>query len=100
MADTVPGRLVPAHARCTTPMPAQRPPAGAATVWGPVGDCSCEAHPTPRDDGAVLWWLVDDTDHRLAREALRTERERTEFLVHSWTSPRGWPPITSPTRPC
>lgn len=30
-----------------------------------------------------MWWLVDDTDHRLAREALRTERERTEFLVRS-----------------
>ncbi|MFF4646432.1 PP2C family protein-serine/threonine phosphatase [Streptomyces sp. NPDC001389] len=83
MADTVPGWLVAAHARCTTPLPAQRPPADAGIVQGRVGDRSYEAHPTPRDDGTVVWWLVDDTDHRLAREALRTERRRTEFLVRS-----------------
>lgn len=47
MADTVPGWLVSAHARCTTPLPAQRPPTGAATAQGPVGDRSYEAHPTP-----------------------------------------------------
>ncbi|MFB7778941.1 PP2C family protein-serine/threonine phosphatase [Streptomyces bauhiniae] len=50
-------------------------------VSGLVGEQSFEAHPTVRADGSVLWWLVDDTDHRLAREALRTERERTAFLA-------------------
>ncbi|AZM92739.1 MULTISPECIES: PP2C family protein-serine/threonine phosphatase [Streptomyces] len=83
MADTVPGWLVSAHARHTTALPAQRPAARSATARGPVGERSYEAHPTPRDDGTVVWWLVDDTDHRLAREALSTERRRTEFLVRS-----------------
>ncbi|MCF3182777.1 serine/threonine-protein phosphatase [Streptomyces polychromogenes] len=83
LAGAVPGWLVSAHARCTVPVPAQRPPAGARTVQGRVGDRSYEAHPTPQDDGTVAWWLVDDTDHRLAREALWTERKRTEFLVRS-----------------
>ncbi|MFD3869410.1 PP2C family protein-serine/threonine phosphatase [Streptomyces sp. NPDC058623] len=49
-------------------------------VEGPVGERSYEAHPTVREDGTVVWWLVDDTDRRLAREALRIERERTAFL--------------------
>lgn len=40
-----------------------------------------EAHPSVRDDGTVAWWLVDDTDHQLAREALHMERERTAFLA-------------------
>ncbi|EFL19330.1 conserved hypothetical protein [Streptomyces sp. C] len=83
MADTVPGWLASAHARHTAALPAQRPPAGSGPARGPVGDRSYEAHPTPRDDGTVVWWLVDDTDHRLAREALSTERTRTEFLVRS-----------------
>ncbi|MFE7182113.1 PP2C family protein-serine/threonine phosphatase [Streptomyces erythrochromogenes] len=83
MADTVPRWLVSAHARHTAPLPAQRPPAGTDTVRGAVGDRSYEAHPTAGDDGTVVWWFVDDTDHRLAREALWTERERTEFLVRS-----------------
>ncbi|MBZ9593673.1 serine/threonine-protein phosphatase [Streptomyces yangpuensis] len=83
LADAVPGWLASAHARHTATLPAQRPPAGSGTVQGPVGDRSYEAHPTPRDDGTVVWWLLDDTDHRLAREALRAERERTEFLVRS-----------------
>ncbi|MFI5805956.1 PP2C family protein-serine/threonine phosphatase [Streptomyces sp. NPDC051561] len=40
-----------------------------------------EAHPSTRDDGTIAWWLVDDTDHQLAREALHMERERTAFLA-------------------
>ncbi|MFB7172833.1 PP2C family protein-serine/threonine phosphatase [Streptomyces sp. NPDC056254] len=83
MADAVPGWLVAAHARCTAPASERLPPAGTAAVEGPVGDRWYEAHPTPLEDGTVAWWLVDDTDHRLAREALRKERERTEFLVRS-----------------
>lgn len=50
---------------------------------GPVDERVFEAHPTVQDDGDVLWWLVDDTDRRLAREALRMERERTAFLAEA-----------------
>lgn len=56
--------------------------AGAA-VSGPVGERTYEAHATVQDDGDVVWWLLDDTDHRLAREALRMERERTAFLAEA-----------------
>ncbi|MEU5401021.1 GAF domain-containing SpoIIE family protein phosphatase [Streptomyces sp. NPDC005963] len=52
-------------------------------VRGAVAERSFEAHPTVRDDGGVVWWLVDDTDHRIAREALQMERERTAFLAEA-----------------
>ncbi|MFF3611965.1 SpoIIE family protein phosphatase [Streptomyces sp. NPDC002580] len=55
----------------------------ASAVSGPVGERTYEAHATVRDDGDVVWWLVDDTDHQLAREALRVERERTAFLTEA-----------------
>lgn len=47
---------------------------------GTIGGRSFEAHGTERGDGAVTWWLVDDSDVRLAREQLRVERERTALL--------------------
>ncbi|WP_411105238.1 hypothetical protein [Streptomyces sp. cmx-4-9] len=50
---------------------------------GFVGHQTYEAHPTARDDGTLLWWLVDDTDHRSPREVLRIERERTAFLTQA-----------------
>ncbi|MFD3760094.1 PP2C family protein-serine/threonine phosphatase [Streptomyces sp. NPDC058622] len=84
LADAVPAWLSSAHAHVLRTLPGQRP--GAVrdrTVQGPVGDRTYEAHPTVRDDGTVVWWLVDDTDHRLAREALRMERERTAFLTRA-----------------
>ncbi|MFI9012309.1 PP2C family protein-serine/threonine phosphatase [Actinosynnema sp. NPDC053489] len=56
----------------------RRPDAGSA--HGPLGERSFEAHPARHDDGSVTWWLVDDTDVRLAREALRVEQERTAVL--------------------
>ncbi|WP_373316558.1 PP2C family protein-serine/threonine phosphatase [Streptomyces xanthophaeus] len=81
VVGTVPAWLSEAHARCLAPAAARPSTAAAgAVVQGPVGDRSFEAHPTCREDGTVVWWLVDDTDHRLAREALRMERERTAFL--------------------
>ncbi|MFE2144485.1 PP2C family protein-serine/threonine phosphatase [Streptomyces sp. NPDC059456] len=85
LSDVVPAWLASAHARhVAEAVPAQRTATGAArAVRGPVGEASFAAHPTVRDDGTVVWWLVDDTGHRLAREALRTERERTAFLVRS-----------------
>ncbi|MFG3635588.1 PP2C family protein-serine/threonine phosphatase [Streptomyces huasconensis] len=57
---------------------------GANTVVsGYIAGRSYEAHPTVQDDGEVVWWLVDDTDHRLAREALHIEQERTAFLAEA-----------------
>ncbi|MFD3513790.1 PP2C family protein-serine/threonine phosphatase [Streptomyces sp. NPDC058657] len=52
-----------------------------APLSGVIDGRRYEAHPSSRDDGTVAWWLVDDTDHQLAREALRMERERTAFLA-------------------
>ncbi|MYT24178.1 serine/threonine protein phosphatase, partial [Streptomyces sp. SID7760] len=85
LTDVVPAWLAAAHARqVADTVPAGRPASGAhGPALGQVGEESYEAHPTVRDDGTVVWWLVDDTDHRLAREALRTAEERTAFLVRS-----------------
>ncbi|MFF3015381.1 PP2C family protein-serine/threonine phosphatase [Streptomyces sp. NPDC057939] len=85
MPDVVPTWLSDAHARRLLPPPDAPSETDAAIavdgmVEGPVGDRSYEAHPTVRQDGTVVWWLVDDTDHRLARDSLRIERERTAFL--------------------
>ncbi|MFG2623079.1 PP2C family protein-serine/threonine phosphatase [Streptomyces sp. NPDC048507] len=84
MADVLPGWLADAHSRLA---PAgcrpDREDASDATAHGAVGDRSFEAHPTVRGNGSVVWWLVEDTDHRLALEALRMERERTAFLTRA-----------------
>ncbi|MFE4860507.1 PP2C family protein-serine/threonine phosphatase [Streptomyces sp. NPDC056670] len=78
MADAVPGWLASAHAALRIPRQGE---AAEPPMWsGRVGDRVFEAHPTVEDSGTVLWWLVDTTDHRLAEEALRKERERTAFL--------------------
>ncbi|MGW3820000.1 PP2C family protein-serine/threonine phosphatase [Streptomyces sp. NPDC005046] len=78
LAGAVPAWLVDGHARRAADGRNEDAPAS-----GPVGERSFEAHPTVQDDGDVVWWLVDDTDHRLAREALRMERERTAFLTEA-----------------
>ncbi|MFF3013870.1 PP2C family protein-serine/threonine phosphatase [Streptomyces sp. NPDC057939] len=82
MDRAVPTWLSTAHARLRLPAPAAQPsaPSPRPLVEGPVGERIFEAHPTLRHDNTVAWWLVDDTDHRLARDALRMERERTSFL--------------------
>ncbi|MEU4744342.1 serine/threonine protein phosphatase, partial [Actinosynnema sp. NPDC023658] len=51
---------------------AHQAPEGVAR--GLLGDRSFEAHPVDHGDGAVTWWLVEDTDARLARNSLRLER--------------------------
>ncbi|MFE9435256.1 PP2C family protein-serine/threonine phosphatase [Streptomyces sp. NPDC006640] len=79
LSDRAPAWLANAHARQT----ANGRQGDNAAVSGPVGERSFEAHPTVQDDGNVVWWLVDDTDHQLAREALREERERTAFLTEA-----------------
>ncbi|MEU9033010.1 PP2C family protein-serine/threonine phosphatase [Streptomyces sp. NPDC048383] len=85
LTGAVPIWLSDAHARHLLTVPAPRPPDSVAdrVVQGRVGDRVYEAHPTTGSDETVAWWLVDDTDHRLAREALRMERERTAFLTES-----------------
>ncbi|MER5258139.1 MULTISPECIES: SpoIIE family protein phosphatase [unclassified Streptomyces] len=78
--DVVPEWLSAAHDALRVP---GRPPAQTAgtPVSGVIGDRSFEAHPSAQGDGTVVWWLVDDTDHQLVRDALHMERERTEFLA-------------------
>ncbi|MCT9093571.1 serine/threonine-protein phosphatase [Streptomyces sp. ASQP_92] len=76
MTDAVPEWLATAHTALRVPHQGDV----AAVRSGPVDGRIFEAHPTVEDGGTVLWWLVDATDHRLAEEALRRERERTAFL--------------------
>ncbi len=77
-ADVVPFWLAAAHDAVRA--------AGAGTgalVSGTIGERAFEAHPNVQDGGAVAWWLVDDTDHRLVREALVAERQRTALLAEA-----------------
>ncbi|MET7683421.1 PP2C family protein-serine/threonine phosphatase [Streptomyces sp. NPDC005423] len=89
MADAVPGWLSSAHAALHRP---RRPGAersgvtGSGAVSGEIQGRAFEAHPTVQDDGTVLWWLVDATDHHRVGEALRLERERTAFLGRASTA--------------
>ncbi|MGW2964911.1 PP2C family protein-serine/threonine phosphatase [Streptomyces sp. NPDC001220] len=80
LADVVPAWLAAAHRsmRLRGPRAAQE---SDAPLSGEIEARRFEAHPSVRDDGTVAWWLVDDTDHQLAREALHMERERTSFLA-------------------
>jgi serine phosphatase RsbU (regulator of sigma subunit) len=48
-------------------------------VRGEVGEQAFAAHPIPHGE-AMTWWLVDETDARIARDALAREQERTAFL--------------------
>ncbi|MEU8587508.1 PP2C family protein-serine/threonine phosphatase [Streptomyces sp. NPDC048664] len=47
---------------------------------GHIDDRYFEAHPTVLTDGDTVWWLVDDTDRRLAETALHQARARTDVL--------------------
>jgi hypothetical protein len=60
-----------------------------ASAGGWVCDRSYVAHPVRHEDGAVTWWLTDDTELRRAREALWRERERVEFLLEMSTALQG-----------
>ncbi|QFZ24343.1 serine/threonine-protein phosphatase [Saccharothrix syringae] len=76
LAAGFPSWLAHAHTEFTV-----RSGPAAQPVQGPVERRSFEAHPVGRDRGAVMWWLVEDTDVRVAREALGVERERTALLA-------------------
>lgn len=74
-SSAMPAWLADAHRRLrSSGAPAQ-------AVSGDVAGRSFEAHPSPCDDGSVVWWLLDDTDRRLAERALRGERERAALLA-------------------
>ncbi|MEU7011430.1 SpoIIE family protein phosphatase [Streptomyces sp. NPDC046332] len=82
LADAAPGWLAAAHPDPLLPGP-RRVPETDARLSGAIAGRRFEAHPTVRNDGSVVWWLVDDTDHQLTREALSMERERTSFLARA-----------------
>ncbi len=76
LRDTVPSWLAEAHGRFT-----DGTPGAAGRSAGAVADRFFEAHPTPTDEGDVVWWLVDDTDRRLAEAALAGTRRRAALLA-------------------
>ncbi|MCD2469348.1 serine/threonine-protein phosphatase [Streptomyces sp. MBT42] len=80
LAEVAPSWLDAAHR--TVRLPRQKPATETRTSFsGALGGRRFEAHPSVRDDGTIAWWLVDDTDHQLVRDALHLERERTAFLA-------------------
>ncbi|MCX2927051.1 PP2C family protein-serine/threonine phosphatase [Streptomyces sp. NEAU-W12] len=87
MLDAVPDWLARAHLEAVVdgrrPAREHRDAGGPPSVSGRIAAHSFEAHPTRSQDGKVVWWLVDDTDRRLAEETLATERERTRFLAEA-----------------
>lgn len=80
LAEVVPDWLRDAHAGLCSPGRRTAPETGR-TPAGYIAGRYFEAHPTVREDGSAAWWLVDATDHRLVREALRREQERSAFLA-------------------
>ncbi|MFB7051568.1 PP2C family protein-serine/threonine phosphatase [Streptomyces vinaceus] len=80
LVDAAPAWLAEAHRTVRLPGPYPVPDT-APELSGVIGGRRYEAHPSVRDDGTVGWWLVDDTDHQLVRDALDKERERTAFLA-------------------
>ncbi|WP_435882798.1 PP2C family protein-serine/threonine phosphatase [Streptomyces xanthochromogenes] len=80
LADVVPAWLATAHRSMRLPAP-RATRESDVPLAGLIAERRYEAHPSVADDGTVAWWLVDDTDHQLVREALRMERERTSFLA-------------------
>ncbi|MFG2577148.1 SpoIIE family protein phosphatase [Streptomyces sp. NPDC048481] len=77
-ANGLPLWLTQAHDHLTRSAPAD--PAARA-VSGAVGRRTFAAHPSPGEDGTVVWWLLEDTALRDAERALRGERERTALLA-------------------
>ncbi|MEU3699252.1 PP2C family protein-serine/threonine phosphatase [Streptomyces griseoviridis] len=72
----VPSWLSDAHRRIADGP--HTPAAGPLT--GAIDDRVFAAHPTRAADGDVVWWLVEETDRRLAEAALRSARLRSEIL--------------------
>ncbi|MFK4148413.1 PP2C family protein-serine/threonine phosphatase [Streptomyces sp. NPDC004065] len=74
--ERVPSWLADAHRHAV-----DRPGSAAGPVTGRIAERHFEAHPTPRADGDVVWWLVDDTGRRTAEAALTHVRKRSEILA-------------------
>ncbi|MFR9725794.1 SpoIIE family protein phosphatase [Streptomyces sp. MS19] len=88
LCHAAPGWLAAAHHAITSGTGTRgtatgAPPAPTAAAHGRVADRHIEAHPTPGDDGGIVWWLVDDTERRRAEEALRLEQRRTAFMAET-----------------
>ncbi|MEU6125838.1 SpoIIE family protein phosphatase [Streptomyces sp. NPDC047123] len=83
LADAAPPWLTAAREALPRPRTPDDGPVAGATRSGAIDGRCFEAHPSVRDDGSVAWWLVDDTDRHLARQALDIERERTAFLARA-----------------
>ncbi|NJQ01703.1 SpoIIE family protein phosphatase [Streptomyces sp. PLAI1-29] len=82
LAAAGPAWLALAHQRLVTAPGAGSP--GPAS--GQAGERWLEAHPSPGENGAVVWWLTDLTDRHRAEEAeraVRVERRRTAFLAEA-----------------
>ncbi|MFC0052020.1 SpoIIE family protein phosphatase [Streptomyces actinomycinicus] len=75
--EQVPAWLADAHQQIVETAP---PSTVTRALRGNIGDRFFEAHPTVGADGDVMWWLVDDTDRRLAETALSDVRRRSEVL--------------------
>ncbi|MGW1988283.1 PP2C family protein-serine/threonine phosphatase [Streptomyces collinus] len=74
----VPVWLADAHCATTSPYDAASSPAAS----GVIDERAFEAYPrVDEGSGGVVWWLVDQTDLRLAEQALAEERERTGLLA-------------------
>ncbi len=80
LVAVAPDWLCAAHTALTRPGP-HAVPDTEGPLHGVIGGRRVAAYPSVRTDGSVAWWLVDDTDHQLVREAPRVERERTAFLA-------------------
>ncbi|OLR95111.1 serine/threonine protein phosphatase [Actinokineospora bangkokensis] len=77
------GAVLAANDAARALLPAGAPPewlTGGDRATGAIGDRTFEAHAVRHEDESTTWWFVDDTDTRLAVDALRVERERAALL--------------------
>jgi hypothetical protein len=74
--EHVPAWLSEAHQRIGDGLPSTP----AERLSGRIKARHFEAHPTAVGDGDVVWWLVDDTDRRLAEAVLTDAQTRTAVL--------------------
>ncbi|MFG2867194.1 PP2C family protein-serine/threonine phosphatase [Streptomyces sp. NPDC048338] len=75
--ERVPAWLSEAHERIGDGLPGASP----GPLAGRMGERLLEAHPTLGDGGDVVWWLVDQTDRRLAETALSDAQARSGILA-------------------
>ncbi|MFE6887739.1 PP2C family protein-serine/threonine phosphatase [Streptomyces sp. NPDC057694] len=79
LADVAPSWLSDAHTDALRAVASDgRDPAVVAR--GRIGEATVDAFPSRAADGAVAWWLVDDSDLRYVRDELAGERDRSRVL--------------------